>query len=269
MCLVVQLGYLMNLASMNDVQQFVQEHMNSFHESRYEYLDRITLTSLLERVNAYLFQAKHTIITVSDLIIALLDAQMSEYEERIFEDFLKALAMSMAQRTLNAVESASTGIDFEYAKDKKHCLVSVKLDPNWGNSSQWRALENNFENASRVLRQSVHVDSVDCVLGICYGKSKATINAGIITQVCGQSFWYMVSGDKSLYTEIVDLLGHRVKERESFDDRKARIINRFTRQFFDEFCDESGDILWEELVRFNSQNLTEEDKTMIEKGSQK
>ncbi len=36
------------------------------------------------------------------------------------------------------------------------------------------------------------------------------------------------------------------------------IVNKFTKEFIDEFCDESGKILWEKIVEFNSKNLIED-----------
>ena len=132
---------------------------------------------------------------------------------------------------------------------------------NWGNSSQWKALETDFKNAMRILKQSFHVTNIECILGICYGKSKTTIKKGIILQVCGQNFWYMIAGSESFYKEIVQPIGHKAKEsNESFDVKKAEIINRLTGEFIADFCDENGKILWEKIVEFNSQNMTEDDK---------
>ena len=71
----------------------------------------------------------------------------------------------------------------------------------------------------------------------------------------------MISSDESFYTKIVEPLGHKARERnELFGIRRAELTNKFTKEFMDEFCDENGKILWEEIVKFNSQNLTEEDK---------
>jgi hypothetical protein len=42
---------------------------------------------------------------------------------------------------------------------------------------------------------------------------------------------------------------------ESPKEEKARTYNRFIRDFTVTYCDESGQIDWETLVRFNSGNL--------------
>jgi hypothetical protein len=56
-----------------------------------------------------------------------------------------------------------------------------------------------------------------------------------------------------LYTEIIEPLGHKAKEKnEQFAEEYARVINKFTLEFAQEYCDASGRIMWEKLVRFNS-----------------
>jgi len=253
----------MNSVDISEVYRFVQGHIDSFHENRLKRLSETKLKDLLKKKNPYLFKAKH-IITAEHLVAALLEARLSSSEEKMFGDFLEDLALYVAGIALNSVKSSSRGIDFEYTRDKKRYLVSVKSGLNWGNSSQWQALENNFKNALRILRQSFHIDSVECILGVCYGKARTTTKRGIITQVCGQNFWYMISGDESFYRKIVEPLGYKAKERnESFDVRKAEVINKFTGQFILDFCDSNGKILWEKLVEFNSKNLTKSDRQRL------
>lgn len=139
--------------------------------------------------------------------------------------------------------------------------MSVKSGLNWGNSSQWKALENDFKTAIKVLRQSHHINEVKAILGICYGKAATTLKKGIILQVAGQNFWYMISGDEKFYTEIIKPLGYKVKElNEAFNVKKSEIINKFTKEFIEDFCDKDGKVLWEKLVKFNSENITDRDK---------
>ena len=66
-------------------------------------------------------------------------------------------------------------------------------------------------------------------------------------------FWEFMSGNESLYTDIIEPLGHKAKEKnERFSEEYAKVINKFTREFATEYCDERGSILWEKLVKFNS-----------------
>lgn len=65
----------------------------------------------------------------------------------------------------------------------------------------------------------------------------------------------MISENERLYTDIIEPIGHRAKEHnDTFDSERAKVANRFTREFIDGFCDGSGAIDWVRLVEFNSGN---------------
>ncbi|NTW50376.1 MAG: cytosolic protein, partial [Chlorobiales bacterium] len=94
--------------------------------------------------------------------------------------------------------------------------------------------------------------NVVAVNGCCYGK-EAKSDKGEYLKLCGQDFWEFISGDKNLYTDIIDPLGHKAKEKnEAFSEEYAKAINKFTLEFISLFCDDDGRIRWEEIVRFNS-----------------
>jgi hypothetical protein len=66
-------------------------------------------------------------------------------------------------------------------------------------------------------------------------------------------FWEFISGNQDLYTDIIEPLGHKAKEKnESFISSYSQMINKFTFEFGKDFCDKEGSINWERLVRFNS-----------------
>ena len=105
------------------------------------------------------------------------------------------------------------------------------------------------------VRQSRIATRVEPVLGICYGKTRTAYTKRGYLKVIGQNFWYLISENKNLYTDIVEPIGHRAKEHNNaFEKEKDKIINRFTREFLTEFCDPSGVIDWVKLVQFNSGN---------------
>jgi hypothetical protein len=80
---------------------------------------------------------------------------------------------------------------------------------------------------------------------------------GDYLKLCGQRFWEFISGNENLYTDIIEPLGHKAKEKnEKFSDEYAKVINKFTREFATEYCHEDGSILWEKLVKFNSGKLS-------------
>ncbi|HIH30639.1 TPA: hypothetical protein HA243_04515 [Candidatus Micrarchaeota archaeon] len=75
-------------------------------------------------------------------------------------------------------------------------------------------------------------------------------------QVCGQRFWHMVSWQKDFYIQIVEPIGHKAKElNDSFKQKKAQLINKFTGEFISEFCSRNGQILWNKVIEFNSGNM--------------
>ncbi len=74
-------------------------------------------------------------------------------------------------------------------------------------------------------------------------------------RICGQEFWHFISGNESLYTDIIEPLGHLAKQRnQRYEEELAAVINKFTAEFSKDFCRE-GKIDWNELIRFNSGNL--------------
>lgn len=132
-------------------------------------------------------------------------------------------------------------------------LVSIRSGVNWGNSSQYAALRDRFKKAVQVLKQSKSVKAVQPVLASCYGKRR-TVNNGEYLRICGQEFWYFISGNEDLYTDIIEPLGHQAKQRnQRYEEELAAVINKFTAEFSNDFC-RDGRIDWNELVQFNSGN---------------
>jgi hypothetical protein len=74
-------------------------------------------------------------------------------------------------------------------------------------------------------------------------------------QQTGQRFWEFISGDADLFTEIIEPLGHKAKEKNDvFIESYSQMINKFTKEFANVFCKDTGEIDWDKLVRFNSAN---------------
>ncbi|MCD4830754.1 MAG: hypothetical protein K8R02_02970 [Anaerohalosphaeraceae bacterium] len=239
--------------NLSGVNSFVNENIVSFHNNKLNILTNLNLSKILKAKNPYLFKAKNITIA-NDLVKDVLEAFLYSSEEKLFGDFLEELAIFVSSKTCGGRKSAATGIDIEYTYKNTHYIISVKSGTNWGNSSQQNRQQQDFETAVRVLRQSNHSLSVQSILGICYGKTKTSHLRGYM-KVVGQNFWYFISENKNLYTDIVEPLGFRAKEHnETFLEEKARIINRFTQEFLQNFCND-GIINWPKLVEFNSGNL--------------
>lgn len=244
----------MESLDLDKVCQYVNANIASFHQSRIGSLEQLTLHALLKKKNPYLFKAKH-ITNAGELIKGLLEAFLSSSEEKHFGDFLEGLAIFIAGETCGGHKSTAPGVDLEFFNKGIHYIVSIKSGPNWGNSSQHKKLAQDLRDAVIRVKQSRTASSVQPVLGICYGKTRTNyMKAGYI-KVVGQNFWYLISEDKDLYTDIIEPIGYRAKQRnEAFCAERGKVINRFTRQFLDEFCDPSGAIDWIRLVEFNSGN---------------
>ncbi len=58
---------------------------------------------------------------------------------------------------------------------------------------------------------------------------------------------------ENLYTDIIEPLGYQAREKNDvFLESYAKMINKFTKEFSNDFCDNTGQILWQKLVEFNS-----------------
>ncbi len=243
----------MNPLDLDRVRDYVNENVVSFHQLRIKSLEELKLEKLLTK-NPYLFKAKN-IVTPRELISGLLDAFLSSSEEKLFGDFLEGLARYVAEMTCGGHKSSAPGVDLEFIHQGVHYLVSIKSGPNWGNSSQQSKLEDDLKNAVTRVKQAKKGVNVQPVLGICYGKTKTGYLRGYL-KIVGQNFWYLISENENLYTEIIEPIGYKAEEHsETFLVEKDKAIHRFTTQFTERFCNHDGAIDWKKLVEFNSGNL--------------
>jgi hypothetical protein len=241
----------MNTLNIQDVTQYVEDNIAVFHEKRLKSLDKLKLSDVLKRKNPYLFKAKNT-ETSEQIVRGIIDAHISSNEETIFGDWLEGLAIFVNQKVYGGWKSGITGIDLEFDKGDIRYIVTIKSGKNWGNSSQVAKLITDFKTAKKTLRTSNSQLMVVAVNGCCYGRDNHP-DKGDYFKYCGQEFWAFISGNENLYLDIIEPLGHKAKERnEEFQKSYPQIINRFTKQFSIEFCDDNGNIDWQKLVKFNS-----------------
>ncbi len=240
----------MKKINLNDVKEYVAQNIGTFHSARLESLSRLELKKILLRKNPYLFKAKN-ILTSEAFVKQLLDAHLSSQEETIFGSFLESLAIFISDKVYGGTKSSAEGIDLEFVKNKVKYIVSIKSGPNWGNSSQITKMIDNFKRAKRVLGTNTSKVNIVPVNGCCYGRDNNP-DKGDYLKYCGQVFWEFISGDSDLYTEIIEPLGYKAKEKnEEFEKQYAILINKFTAEFSAEFCPK-GEIDWEKLVELNS-----------------
>lgn len=235
----------------NEIVSFIEPNIQQFHSRRLENLLSLQLNKILSRKNPYLFKAKNQ-NTAYDLVKSILDAHLSSQEEGIFGGFLEELAVFICSRVYGGKKSSAEGIDLEFEKDGIYYLVSIKSGPNWGNSRQIARMKDDFKKAKRIRGTNTRGARAVAVNGCCYGKDDKP-DKGDYLKLCGQRFWEFISGDENLYTDIIEPLGHKAKEKnEQFQVEYSKLINKFTLEFSKEYCAPDGSILWSKLVRFNS-----------------
>ena len=234
-----------------DVLKYVEENIGTFHQKRIQSLDDLKLSKVLRRKNPYLFKAKY-VLTAEKIVRGLTDAHISSSEETIFGDWLEGLAIFINSKVYGGYKSGITGIDLEFESDNTRYIVAIKSGPNWHNNLQKEKMVADFKTAKRTLRTSNSKLNIVAVNGCCYGRDNRP-DKGDYFKYCGQRFWEFISGDSDLYTEIVEPLGHKAKEKNDvFMEAYSQVINKFTKEFADTYCKEDGKIDWEKLVRFNS-----------------
>ena len=245
----------MQSITQQEITDYVAANIQVFHQKRLDSLQKLKLLNIVKRKNPYLFKAKD-INTAQDFVTFILDAHLSSQEETIFGGFLEELAIFICSQVYSGQKSAAEGIDLELEKDSIRYIVSIKSGPNWGNSSQVAKLRDNFKKAKRILGTNRSLTNVVAINGCCYGKDRKP-DKGDYLKLCGQKFWEFISGDDNLYTDIIEPLGHRAKEKnEQFMQEYAKVVNKFTAEFIGKYCDAEGNMLWEEIVKFNSADTT-------------
>lgn len=241
-----------------DVKHYVEKNIGTFHQKRIIKLDSLKLKDVLKKKNPYLFRAKN-VLTAQDIIASITNAFISSSEEGIFGDWLEGLAIFINEKVYSGWKSSGPGIDLEFDKNNIRYIISIKSGPNWGNDSQIKKMIDNFNTARKILRTSGSKINIIAVNGCCYGRQKQTYeykSKGDYYKYCGQRFWEFISGEPNLYTEIIQPLGYKAKEKnEEFLISYSHIINKFTNQFTNEYCKDSGEIDSEKLVKFNSAQI--------------
>lgn len=201
----------MKALDIQKVVQYVEENIGYFHQKRIQSLDKLKLSQVLKRKNPYLFKAKY-MQTSEQIIRGIVDAHISSNEETIFGNWLEGLAIFISNEVYGGYKSGITGIDLEFDKENIRYIVTIKSGNNWGNSSQIKKMISDFKTAKKTLRTSNSQINVVAINGCCYGKENNP-DKGDYFKYCGQEFWEFISGNKDLYTELIEPLGHQAKKK--------------------------------------------------------
>jgi hypothetical protein len=241
----------MKKLNLNDVLNYVEQNIGTFHQKRIQSLDDLKLSKVLKRKNPYLFKAKY-VLTADQIIRGIADAHISSNEEAIFGDWLEGLAIFINNKVYDGRKSGITGIDLEFEKNEIRYIVTIKSGPNWANSRQIAEMKAGFVTAKKTLRTSNSNIRIIAVNGCCYGKDNKP-DKGEYYKYCGQKFWEFISDNENLFLEIIQPLGFKAKEKnDHFVESYSKMINKFIKEFTNEYCKNNGEIDWEKLVNFNS-----------------
>ncbi len=250
----------MKKLNLQNVTQYVEDNIGEFHQRRLETVNSIKLKEVLKSKNPYLFKATN-VSSASEIVEGILNAFLSSSEEGIFGNWLERLAIFINDSVYNGRKAGIEGIDLDFDKEDQRYLVSIKSGPNWGNDSQIKKMCDQFDTARKRLSTSGSKGSIVCVNGCCYGKSREQSeykSKGNYYKICGQRFWDLISGEPDLYIKIIEPLGHEAAEKNNeFKISYGNLVNRLTKEFLDDFCNQDGSIDWEKLLIFNSSFIKE------------
>lgn len=225
----------------------IKQHLNDFYQSRLKKLSTLKLKDTLKKKNPYLFRAIG-IQNAPEIVEGMLAAYMSSSDESIFGNiFFEPVAKAVS----GGFASPHEGIDIFIETASSYKPIAVKSSPNIFNSSQSKRMDDEF----RKLRSRLYKvqKQFDPLLGHCYGKVNTEPKSYIYRRRSGQAFWNELTGDPDFYLKLVRLMKeepqkHRIEYKNEYD----KAVNRFTKDFLDEFSDDTGGINWEKLVIFNS-----------------
>ena len=230
------------------LEPFINIEIQKFHDNRLAKLSALELIKTLKKKNPYLYKAKN-INVAADLVKNIVDAFLQLQEESLFGTFLESLAVFICGQTLGGFKSTNfEGIDLEFQHNNAYYIVEIKSGPNWGNSSQLKKMEQNFANAKIVLQAKYPNLPVIAVNGCCYGKDNQP-DKKTYFKYCGQVFWELISDDSNLYLDIIEPLGYKAKAKnDAFEQEYAKVVNKFTAEFIQLYCDAQGLIDWKKLT---------------------
>lgn len=238
---------------MDRLVSIVSNLLDDFYRRRIEKINTLELKNTLTRKNPYLYKATG-VQKASDIVQEILNAYMSSSDEGIFGDaFFEPLAEQIGDGHVSETE----GVDVIIEDEKVYKAIAVKSGINVFNADSRRKQIDNFKALrSRVAKRRKFFDAI---VGYGYGKKQSV--SSDYREIAGQAFWEELTGDPDFYVKIIGAMEdkpqqHAIEYRKAFD----AALNRFTKQFIDEFCFEDGTIDWEKIVRFNSGKVC---KTLI------
>ncbi len=242
----------MNIPSISpdELEALIKQQLEMFYDRRIQTLSNLDLWNTLRRKNPYLFRAIG-MQDASEIVKELLQAYMSSSDEGIFGHvFFEPIAKAVG----GGVAATDVGMDVVIETPEAYTVVQVKSGPNWGNADQKRKLKENFENARAMFISRKIKKQFRALLGQCYGRATSEPSDKRLYAVrSGQSFWEEITGDPEFYLKLIRLMkDYPTRHRPDYQVAWSNAVNRFTREFLENFSTSEGSLDWEKIVQLNS-----------------
>lgn len=226
----------------------IGELLDDFYARRLAKISDLKLKDALKRKNPYLYRAIGT-QQASDIVSGLLTAYMSSSDEGIFGDaFFEPLAIYVS----GGAVSPSEGVDVAVETEDVYTAIAVKSGPSVFNAQSKKKQLQDF----RTLRNRLQKlnKRFDPLIGYCYGnKQQRKTDSAECRELAGQAFWWNITGEPDFYLKIIRLMKDKPqKHLPEFQNAWGAAVNKFTKEFVEEFCYDDGSINWDKLTEFNS-----------------
>jgi hypothetical protein len=234
----------------NELQELISNCLQDFYERRVRRLEKLKLKDFLHRKNPYLFKALGT-QKASEIVERILTAYIGASDETMFGE---AFFEPIARIASGAKVSDAEGVDFIVESEDRVLAVALKSGPNIYNASQKKRQSQEF-SALRNRLYKLH-KQFDPMLGHAYGRAKAQPTKDLVyRRSSGQAFWTEITGDSDFYLKLVRLMKEEpAKHKQKYAPAWDAAINKFTAEFVKDFCFSNGQIDWEKLVYFVSED---------------
>ena len=232
-----------------ELESLISKCLSDFYESRLQKVKGVKLHAFLRRKNPYLFRALG-IQKASEIVERLLTDYISSSDETIFGN---AFFEPIARIASGGKTSDAEGVDFVIESAKSIKAIALKSGPNIYNSSQKKRQSQEFL-AVRNRLYKLH-KQFDPILGHAYGRVRSKPGKNLVYRdSSGQEFWQEITGDPDFYLKLVRLMKEApAKHRKEYLPAWDAAVNRFTKDFINDFCFADGTIDWEKWVRFVSE----------------
>jgi hypothetical protein len=236
----------------DELQELIKKCLDDFYQRRIKRLERLKLKDFLRRKNPYLFKALGT-QKASEIVERVLVAYVGSSDETIFGD---AFFEPIARVSSGAKVSDAEGADFVIESGDRVLAVAIKSGPNIYNASQKKRQSQEFASLRNRLYK-LH-KQFDPMLGHAYGRAKSQPTKDILyRRSSGQAFWAEITGDHDFYLKLIRLMKEEpIKHKQKYAPAWDAAVNKFTAEFISDFCFSNGQIDWEKLVRFVSEDTS-------------